>query len=98
MDMMIYWDGPTILGNGRVQRCDHAKRIQELIAKGSDPKAHPAMRVSHDDWKWIVDFIRSDTYQRIIDLKIDGKHVAEITKYALHWRCTKERLNKGSHE
>ncbi|KAK1289734.1 hypothetical protein QJS10_CPB18g00450 [Acorus calamus] len=47
----------------RQQRCDHAKRIQELIAKGSDPKAHPAMRVSHDDWKWIVDFIRSDTYQ-----------------------------------
>ncbi|KAK1307871.1 hypothetical protein QJS10_CPA09g00902 [Acorus calamus] len=47
----------------RQQRCDHAKRIQELIAKGSDPHAHPVSGVTQADWEWIVDFIRSDTYQ-----------------------------------
>ncbi|KAK1272891.1 hypothetical protein QJS04_geneDACA013183 [Acorus gramineus] len=52
----------------RQQRCKHAKRIQELIAKGSDPQAHPAMGVSQADWEWIVDFIRSDTYQVVSSL------------------------------
>ncbi|KAK1296283.1 hypothetical protein QJS10_CPB15g00864 [Acorus calamus] len=58
-----------ILGEGNntaleILRCDHAKRIQELIAKGSDPHAHPATGVTQADWEWIVDFIRSDTYQK----------------------------------
>ncbi|KAK1296662.1 hypothetical protein QJS10_CPB15g00684 [Acorus calamus] len=35
----------------------------EVAPKGSNPQAHPASGVSQADWGWIVDFIRSDTYQ-----------------------------------